>query len=237
LLTTRPITRLLLAAASIVLLSACGEGARSGTIGSLYADEALAYSQKLQASCGDRDIVHLLRFVHYYKLGKRDAALVALELANDEISKRIVEAVREQRNLSDQSETIDLNEGIELRAELQGPLSECERMVRSGQFTPLTGPQFCVLWDSGILDLLPMPGELLTVSERLAARKLLQRLPREELREKLRTLPRAAAVVAKHEAERVALRQAVTASARLQDEFIKQLLDVEWNVARGLTDA
>lgn len=105
-------------------------------------------------------------------------------------------------------------------------------MVRSGQFTPLTGPQFCALWDSGILDLLPTPGELLTISERLAARKLLQRLPREELR----ALPRAATIMAKYEARRVVVREALASHARLEGELIKQLLDVEWNVARALTD-
>jgi hypothetical protein len=240
----RSVGPLILLGACIALLPACDDTSSSGAaqqteksgairIGSLSADEALALSEKLKARCAASDMAQLLRFVHYYKLGKRDAALVALEMANDETAKKIVDSLRERRDLDDQSAAIDLDEGVELRRELQSqPQSDCERAVQSGQFKPLSGPTFCLAYDSGILDFLPLPGELLTVAGRLAARKALLKLPRE----RLRTVPRAAAVMTRYEAKRIIVRQALASRTQLEDELMKQLLDLQWNVTVDLSN-
>lgn len=202
-------------------------------IGSFSADDALALSDKLRARGVHDDIVYLLRFVHYYKLGQRDPALVALELVNEQAAKAVVASARERRALEDQGATTDLQEGLDLRSEMEAkPVSDCEAEVSSGRFTPLTGKQFCPLWDSGILDLLPTPGELITVSGRLLARQALLRLPRE----RMRTIPRLASIMAKTEARRVLLRQQVTQHIAVEDELIKQLLDFQWNVTVDLSD-
>jgi len=202
-------------------------------IGDLSAEQALAYSDTLKARGVHDDIVHLLRFVHYYKLGQRNPALVALELANEQTAKAIVAKVRERRSLEDQDSTIDLDEGLELRTEMEKqPVSDCEEEVNSGRFKPLTGKQFCPLWDSGILDLLPMPGELLTVSSRLLARKALLRLPRA----RLRGVPRLASIMARTEAKRIVVRQALERQVGIEEELIKQLLDLQWNVTVDLSD-
>lgn len=198
-------------------------------IGDLSAEQALAYSDKLKARGIHDDMVHLLRFVHYYKLGQRNPALVALELVKEQTAKAIVASVKEQRSLEDQDSTIDLDEGLELRTEM---VSDCEKEVNSGRFKPLTGKQFCVAWDSGVLDLLPMPGELLTVSARLLARKALLRLPRE----RLRSVPRLASIMARTEAKRVVVRQALARHVAIEDELMKQLLDFQWNVTVDLSD-
>ncbi len=200
-------------------------------IGALSAEQALALSDKLKARGVHDDIVYLLRFVHYYKLSQRNPALVALELVNEQTAKAIVNSVKERRSLEDQGGTVDLDEGLELRTEMANS-SDCENEVNSGRFKPLTGKQFCVLWDSGILDLLPMPGELLTVSGRLLARKALLKLPRE----RLRNVPRLASVMARAEAKRLVVRQELARHVTIEEELIKQLLDFQWNVTVDLSD-
>jgi hypothetical protein len=199
--------------------------------GLLSADEALALAEKIRAKHALHDLGQILRFVHFYKLGKREPALVALELSNEGLAKSIVASARQRRALEDQNTEIDLAEGLDLRKEVEGE-SDCQREVHSGHFKPLgNGEEFCFLWDSGILDLLPMPGKLMTLSERVLARQALRRLPRE----RLRAIPRAAAVMARYEVKRVALRGQTTALLRREDELIKQLLDLEWNVTLDLS--
>jgi len=199
-------------------------------IGSLSPDQALALSDKIEAR-GMHDVAHLLRFVHYYKLGQRDPALLALELVNEQTAKAIVASVKERKTLEDQG-AIDLDEGSELRTEMERrPVSECEEEVKSSGFKPLIGKQFCPLWDSRILDLLPTPGELFTVSGRLLARQALLRLPRQ----RMRGVPRLASIMARADARRVVVRQEVARHIAMEDELMKRLLDFQWNVTIDLS--
>ena len=69
---------------------------------------------------------------------------------NQELAKQVVQLVRERRRLESDLDEIDIAEGLELRNALEG-LTDCEIQVQTGQFKPLTGSDFCKVWDSGIL--------------------------------------------------------------------------------------
>lgn len=196
--------------------------------GSLSAEDALILSEKLKAHAASRDIIYVLRFAHYIKRGQKEPAQVALELVNEKLAEAIVESARERRQLASQAIDIDLQEGLDLRRELEPirGMTECQRAVQSGEFVPLTGKDFCIVWDSGILELLPSPSKFLTGAARLAAVKSLSRLPRDQLRK----VPRTAAILAKHEARRQALQQEILRRAEREDFLAKQLLELQWNV-------
>ena len=198
----------------------------------LTADEAFELSEKLRFKNASKNIFGVLRFVSFMKRGQREPALAALEIVNHKLVEAIIDSVKERNHLQEKSIDVDLEEGLALRSELQSS-TFCEREVAAGSFVPLTGKQFCLAYDSGILDFLPFPSKLLSGAGRLAAEQAMARLPRSELMK----FPQTAAVMARFGIRRAALRQDLAMRLQREDELAKQLLELTWNVTTGLASS
>jgi hypothetical protein len=196
----------------------------------LSAEQALTLSERLKLRGTSTDVIGVLRFTHYYKLGQKEPALVALERVNNKLAMAVVASAKERRTLESQSVDLDVEEGFELRRELESS-TECEQEVASGRFVPLTGKEFCLAWDSGVLDLLPSPAKLLTRAARVAAARSLSKLPRE----RLKRFPRPAAIMTRYATKRILREQDVAAHIQREEQLTTQLMDLTWNVATGLS--
>jgi len=196
----------------------------------LSAEEALDLSERLRSRGRSKNIIGILRFTHYFKRAQKEPAVVALEHVEHKLAEAIVASVKERRKLDSQVVDIYLQEGLELRNELES-ITECEREVAAGRFVPLTGKQFCVVWDSGILELLPSPSKMLTGAARAAAARSVAKLPREQLRK----IPKISTVMTRYESRRVVLQEGISVRLQREDELAKQLVNLTWNVMTGLS--
>jgi hypothetical protein len=196
----------------------------------LSAEQAFALSERLKLRGVSAEIVGLLRFTHFYKRGQREAALVAMERLSHKLARAAAASAKDRRNLESQVVDVDVDEALELRRELESS-TECQREVASGRFVPLSGKDFCVVWDSGILDLLPTPGSVITRAARVAAVRSLSKLPRERLSK----FPRTAAVMTRYASKRLFHQQEIAAHLQHEENLETQLLDLTWNVTTGLS--
>jgi hypothetical protein len=195
------------------------------TPGALNADDAWVLSEKLARRAASRDIVQVLKFASYYKKGLSEPALAALEHMNEAAAKEIVKLIRRQRSLRDELQRIDLEEEDQLQRDL-GNLTECEIAVATGQYVPLTGPDFCTIYDSGILDLLPFPGTAMARGTRFLARNSIRQIPRASLRK----VPQAARTVERFDLRRQSAMQEISSSQSRSEFLVDQLLKLQWNV-------
>jgi hypothetical protein len=193
-------------------------------------EQALVLSERLKRRGVSTEIVGLLRFAHFFKRGQKEPALVALERLNHKLARAAAASAKDRRNLESLLVDVDVDEALELRRELESS-TECQREVAAGRFVPLSGKDFCVVWDSGILDILPTPGSVLTRAARVATVRSLSKLPRERLSK----FPRTAAVMTRYASKRLLHQQEIAAHLQHEENLETQLLDLTWNVTTGLS--
>jgi hypothetical protein len=198
----------------------------------LTPEDALALSQKLEARNASRDLVQILKFAFFYKKSLREPARAALELVNEDLAKQLAHVMRQRLSMETAIESIDYEEGLELRSDFE-QMTDCERAVATGQFVPLSGPQFCLVYDSGIFDLLPTPSSVPSRAVRLLARQTMAKLPRAAFKK----VPRAAATMERYETKKQLLTQQLAQSSRQESVLAEQLLDLAWNVVVEFTDS
>jgi hypothetical protein len=189
----------------------------------------------------------VLSFMHHYRRGENDLATQALGFVNKELAKQIVSAVRDTRKLQQEQSLllarVNAEEADEFEEELDfiSRMTDCQRDVYTGAFggmgeTMREKMQFCLLWDSGLLDLIPSPVKAAKAASGLArvgGKAALMRMTRHELVK----LPKFAGIAAKYETRRAVARQAVKQSQDAEKRLVDALLDLQWNIIVEFSNA
>lgn len=207
---------------------------------SLDGPAAYVLQSKLRKYRVDPDLLGVLTFHHHYSKGESDLAARALGYVNKELAKRIVASVRETLKV-EQEKTLVLarlnaQEADEFEEELEfiSRMTECQRDIYTGAFggmgeTMREKMQFCLVWDSGILDLIPSPlkaGKVASGVARAGAKTTLSHLTRREL---IKT-PKFASIAGKYEIRRLAMQESLKQTKDAEKRLVDALLDLQWNI-------
>ncbi|NJO35958.1 MAG: hypothetical protein HC869_25665 [Rhodospirillales bacterium] len=131
---------------------------------------------------------------------------------------------------------INAEEAQEFEEELEfiSRMTDCQRDIYTGAFggmgeTMREKMQFCLLWDSGLLDLIPSPVKAAKAAGAVArgtAKAGMRQLARHELVK----LPSFAKIAGKYETRRVVTSQALNEGKTVEKRLVDALLELQWDI-------